>query len=101
MTDAWETTTDDVLTVLNGHGIKVSAERLEEIHGDLDHDAIEEGVLYYCSMDAQTNSMLDDIENQLMESGVIPKGDKKFVMTEEDEDDFESDDEGDDEDDDD
>jgi hypothetical protein len=102
MTNAWETTTDDVLTVLDRHGIKVSAERLEEIHGELDHDAIEDGVLCFCSMEAQTNSMLDDIENQLMESEVIPKGDKKFVTTEDD--DFDDDDdfdEGDDDEDDD
>lgn len=89
---AWETTTEDVKRVLDAHGVEVSEERLEEIHDSLDHDAIENGVLYYTSMDAQTDSMLDDIETQLMESGVVPKGEKKFVMQDEDE--YEDDDFG-------
>lgn len=87
MTDAWETTNDDVLIVLQSHGISVSEERLEYIANDLDHEAIEEGVLCFQTMDAQTNSMLSDIEDQLMESGVIPKGEKNFFTTEDDEED--------------
>lgn len=97
MANAWETTTDDVLIVLTAHNITVSPERLDEIHGDLDHDAIEDGVLCYNGMESQTNSMLDDIETQLMEKGVIPPADKKFVMSDEDddfdEDEFEDDEE--------
>ena len=82
MSTAWETTTDDVNTVLTAHGIKVSESRLEELHGELDHNDIEVGVLYFCSMNAQTNSMLSDIEDQLMRAGVIPKAEKKFVVDE-------------------
>lgn len=85
MSAAWETTTEDVATVLDAHGIEYSAEQLNEWHCDLDHDFIEDSLLNYCSMNAQTNSMLMDIEDQLMEEGVIPKGEKKFVMQEGDE----------------
>ena len=43
MSDAWETTNEDVATVLKGHNITVSEERLEDIANDLDYEAIEEG----------------------------------------------------------
>ena len=101
MSTAWETTTDDVNTVLSAHGIEVTESRLEELHGELDHNDIEAGVLYFCSMNAQTNSMLSDIEDQLMRAGVIPKAEKKFVVDElddTDDDDPDTDDEDDDDD---
>ena len=85
MSGAWETTTEDVETVLDAHGIVKTAEEIAEIHDNLDHDSIETGVLYYTSMEAQTDSMLDDIEDELMESGIIPKGEKKFTMKDDDE----------------
>lgn len=84
MTNAWETTNDDVAIVLKSHNITVSEKRLEDIANDLDYEAIEKGVLCFQTMGAQTNSMLNDIEDQLMENGVIPKGDKKFFTTEDD-----------------
>jgi hypothetical protein len=93
MSMAWETSPDDVSNVLDAHGIEYDDARLEEICDLLDYDAIEQGVLHYCSMDAQTNSMLDDIESQLMEKGVIPDGEKKFIISAEDEEDCDCEDE--------
>lgn len=78
MSSAWETTEDDVSQVLNSHGIHVPPERLTEIHGEIDCDAIEEGVLYFTDMDKQIASMLSDIEDQLMEADIVPKGLKLF-----------------------
>lgn len=78
MSMGWETTTDDVRNVLAAHGVTVDDDRLDEIHDGLDHDDIEDGVMHYADMDDQTNSMLDSIEDALMEDGVIPKGEKKF-----------------------
>lgn len=78
MSMGWETTTDDVQTVLAAHGVTVDEKRLGEIHDGLDHEDIEDGVMFYTDMDDQTNSMLSTIEDALMEDGVIPKGEKKF-----------------------
>jgi ribosomal protein L12E/L44/L45/RPP1/RPP2 len=91
MSTAWETTTDDVANVLRAHGINVSDERLEELVDMLDHDAIKENLLNYCSMKLQTNCCYSDIEDQLMVQGVIPKGEKQWVLTAEDEEDYEDD----------
>lgn len=89
MSIAWETTPEDVTIVLDAHKINYTDAQLERWCDEvIDYDAIEEGLLHYCSVEAQTNSMLDDIENQLMEAGIIPKGDKLFVMTQEDEDSY-------------
>ena len=98
MSAAWETSPDDVLTVLDAHGIEKTEEELEALCDGLDHDAIENGVLYFCNMEAQTDSMLEDIEQQLRDQGVIPAdAPVKFKMRPEDEyeDDFDLDDEGD------
>lgn len=81
MTTAWETSEDDVRTVLDRHGVKLSDERVSELHDGLDNDEIESNVLRYTDMDNQTSSMLDDIENHLIAEGVVT-GPKKFVMSE-------------------
>ncbi len=77
---AWETTVDDVQIVLSRHNMKVSNDRLQELLDMLDHDVIENGVLYFNTMENQTKSMLEDIEIQLMEEGVIPNKPKLFSM---------------------
>ena len=81
MSVAWETTEDDIRTVLDRHGVKVSGERLTELYDGLDLDEIESNVLRYTDMANQTSSMLDDIENHLIEEGVV-SGPKLFVMSE-------------------
>ena len=84
MSMAWETTIDDVRVVLDAYGIEWTEQMLQEIHDELDHDDIESGVLYFDTIEVQTDAMLSDIEDHLMESGVIPRGDKQFVANEED-----------------
>lgn len=78
MSTAWETTMDDFNTVLQAHGLNLSANEKNKLFDELDTDAIEEGVLYYTDMDDQTNSMLDDIENFLIEKELVPAANKKF-----------------------
>jgi len=76
---AWETTLEDVQTVVERHELSLSDDQIEEIHEGLDHDAIENGVLCYTDMDEQTDSMLDDIENYMISNGILPEGtEKKF-----------------------
>lgn len=78
MSNAWEVTVDDVQTVLETHGIRKSDDEAEVILDELDVDAVEHGLLHYTDFDDQVASSLSDIEDQLMEQGVIPKGVKKF-----------------------
>lgn len=78
MSSAWETTPEDVGIVLSRHGIHVTDEELDDIHDQLDFDAIEDGVLYYTDFGDQVDSMLDDVETQLMELGYLPTKEKKY-----------------------
>jgi hypothetical protein len=91
MSMGWETTEDDVMTVLSAHNIKVTKDRLKEIYEGLDLDAIEAGVYYYTSIDAQTDSMLCDIEDQLMEQFVIVGKEKQYDEADEDDDELDED----------
>ena len=77
MSLAWEITEDDVAWVLRSHGMNKSEDEISEIHDDLDHEEIIENLLRYTDMEDQMNSMYDDIENALLESGVIA-GEKIF-----------------------
>lgn len=77
MSMAWEITTDDVETVLKAHGVSLPEDRVSELHDGLDADSIEDGLLHYTDMDDQTASMLSDIEDHLLEEGVI-SGEKQF-----------------------
>jgi hypothetical protein len=86
MSLAWEVSVDDIGIVLKAHNIEYDMERLDKLMDALDHEAIESGVLYYTNFDNQCESALDDIENQLMESGVIPQGKKKFHAPDDDDD---------------
>lgn len=76
MSAFWETTIDDVLVVLRQHDADTN--HIEEDFDGLDFDAIEKGVSHYTDLSDQTASMMSDIEDQLMKSGRIPKGRKKF-----------------------
>ncbi len=77
MSLGWEVTTDDVATVFNAHGIPYKESGLENILDGLDVDAIEKGVYYYTSIEDQIESALCDIEDQLIDLGIVT-GDKKF-----------------------
>ena len=76
MSNAWETTSDDVLIVLEQNGVEVSVDveewRLDEIVDfQLDHEAIEKAALNGDDMEQQTNYAHDEIKKQLKRVGVI------------------------------
>lgn len=77
MSTAWETTIDDVQLVADVHGLNFSEDQIEEIHSNLDHGSIERGVLFYTDMDDQTDSMLCDIEDHLISTGILSKNAEK------------------------
>lgn len=76
----WETTVEDVQIVLDAHRHQYTDDQLLEIYKSLDLDAIVEGLLYFTSMEEQTDSMLEDIESQLMDKGIL-SGPKQFTMS--------------------
>ena len=57
---------------------KKTEEEISDIHDGLDFDEIEGAVLSYTMNDSQCSAMFDEIENQLMEDGVIETKEKKF-----------------------
>lgn len=79
---AWEVTEDDLRTVLNEHRrehkIIFTDEEISEIHDNLDHETIVWNAMQHTGMARQIKSMFSDIEDQLMESGKIPKNSKLF-----------------------
>lgn len=68
MNTAFEVTPDDVANVLNAHNIDKDA---DDIHGQLDHDALEEAALWGDDIDEQTNYACQEIEKQLKEMGIL------------------------------
>ena len=71
MNTAWETTVDDVETVLNEHGLDLDA---DEIHEALNHDDIEDAALFADEMELQTTYAFQEVEHQLISMGHLPEG---------------------------
>ena len=74
----WETTSDDVRIVLDRHGKVLDGPELEQITEDLDHEAIEQAALASAAsdnieddLDKQTDGALSEIEDQLIDDGII------------------------------
>ena len=80
--NAWEITLEDVQTVLAAHGVVLPKQRIDEIHGELNHEAIIDTLLNYNDLEQQTQSVLDDIENYLLEAGIVT-GEKEFRLASE------------------
>ena len=76
MSNAWETTVDDIVNVLHDAGVHVEAEmsleRLEEICDfQIDHELVEASALYGQDMDEQVKFAYEEINAQLKKIGVI------------------------------
>lgn len=78
MSMAWETTVEDIENVLRSHGVTMNEEQVEEILESLDHAKIEKNVLRFVSMDAQSESCCSDIEDYLMDKGIVSSSVKKW-----------------------
>jgi len=72
MNTAWETTVEDVDTVLRAHNLDLDA---DEIHDQLDKDDVEDAALFGDTTEQQTNYAYQEIEHQLIVSlGHLPEG---------------------------
>jgi hypothetical protein len=78
MSMAWETTVDDINTVLQAHGKYVHQTELDEYLDKVDCDDVEAAALAGDDMDEQTNYAYQSIEEQLMEDGCLPRAETKF-----------------------
>jgi hypothetical protein len=73
MSMAWEISSDDIKQVLEAHGVKFN----DQISDMIDDAEVEDAVLFYCNFDNQVAASLCNIEDQLIEAGVIT-GSKLF-----------------------
>ena len=69
MSNAWETTLDDVILALGGLDRKVSDEEASKILDSLDADAIEQAALCGDEMEQQTEYAYQEIRRQITEGG--------------------------------
>jgi len=65
MSNAWETTSEDVENALKQVGIIVDEDKSEELHEKLDMEAIEEAALWGDEMEEQTDYAYEEIVKQL------------------------------------
>jgi len=75
---AWEVTVEDINVVLAFHGVMMPEKQVCELLDELDADAIINGLLYYDDFGDQAMSAFSDIEDQLIDLGVIDS-DKLFA----------------------
>lgn len=69
MSNAWETTEEDVWGVLRHYGGKHDYHTILKM---LDHDRIEKAALCGNDMDKQTNYAFAEIERQLRQKHIVP-----------------------------
>ena len=73
MSNAWETTEDDVLNVVHKMGKKLKSGEAEEILFELDQFAIEDAALAGNDIESQTNYAYEEIEKQIIENNLLER----------------------------
>ena len=72
MSNAWETTSDDIWIVLKNSGIDKTDDEINDICDfQIDHDEVEKVALCGNDIDEQVNYAHDEIKKQLKEFGHI------------------------------
>ena len=74
----WQTTPEDVQTVLAAHDFILDDDQVEELFAGLDCGAVEKAVLHYTDFDDQIRAMHNEIQNYLIKRDII-NGAKKFL----------------------
>lgn len=70
MSNAWETTADDILNVVHQMGKKANTAAIEHIMENLDHFKIEDAALKSNDIDEQTNLAYEEIKRQIIEESL-------------------------------
>lgn len=71
MSMEWKTTIEDLIIVLDKHGVLYTDDSLVEIDGRLDMELIEAAALEGLDIDTQTRYAHEEIEKQLKEDRII------------------------------
>lgn len=73
MSYAWEVTDEDIAVVLKRHSVYDSktADRARDLCQDVEADRIEKAALAYNDFEDQVSSALDEIEDILIEEGIV------------------------------
>ena len=72
MSVAWDVTEADVAQVLLKHGITKTKDQLEDAHSLIDEALVDEAASYYKDHEQRIEAALCEIEDQLIEEGLIP-----------------------------
>ena len=71
MSNAWETTTDDVLNVVHDMGFKIGEGEAENVLDLLDEFSIEDAALNGDSIEEQTKYAYEEIKKQITDGDLI------------------------------
>jgi hypothetical protein len=76
--NAFEFTSEDIVTILRAHDTEITIHQLAEIHSILDHDSIVRSALQYNDPDMQLKSALSQAEDLMIMDGLFITEPKKF-----------------------
>ena len=71
MSNAWGTTTDDVLNVIHNMGKKTAGDKVHQILNDLNHFEIECEALRAPDQETQIEYAYQEIQRQIQEKGLL------------------------------
>jgi hypothetical protein len=80
MMNSWETMEEDIFVVLKRHGLchDICDPIVREVHQAIDSEKVEMAVSQYILFDHQIETAYDEIENILINKGIIPHNKKQF-----------------------
>jgi len=76
--NAFEFTSEDIVTILRAHDTNITIQQLAEIHSQLDHDSIVRSALQYDDPNMQLKSALSQAEDLMIMDGLYITEPKKF-----------------------
>lgn len=76
--NAFEFTSEDIVTILRAHDTEITIQQLAEIHSQLDHDSIVRSALQYDDPDMQLKSALSQAEDLMIMDGLHITEPKRF-----------------------
>jgi hypothetical protein len=76
--NAFEFTSEDIVTILRAHDTEITIQQLAEIHSQLDHDSIVRSALQYDDLDIQLKSALSQAEDLMIMDGLHITEPKRF-----------------------
>ena len=78
--NAFEFTSEDIVTILRAHDTDITIQQLAEIHDQLDHDSIARSALQYNDLDMQLKSALSHAEDLMIMDGLFITEPKRFFV---------------------